>query len=547
MKKTILAAVLSICSVSFISAQEPAGKKTSGNYTIRNSASFESPKGHAVQDPIVMADGSVLQINADGVESFNIQSFSKDLKMVKENTVNVRDKFSERAQFWGFVKFKTKVYAFAREVFRETDQEGVTALEIDPKNLNVTGSAKNLFKSSNKVRFESVIETGYGAAVYFGNAAANAYDMFISDDESKFMITYALTPKERNDKLNNDVIGMMVYDENLGKLWGDEYVMPYTEAKMDNLGYTVTNDGKVCLLARVYEGESKKDGAKDKTKPNYHFEVLVYQKGSKDPKKIEIRLDNYFNKEAYIYENNGKIVVGGFYGKKVGAGVDGAYIVTLDVEKSMISKVNGGYYELPTQFLETFMSDRQKKKAEKKMEEDEDYDLELNYLRIRAIYCTPDGSTKIVSEINYVIKRTDSNGHTTYTYVYNDVVLMNIKNNKLDWVNKIPKSTANGFGRGLSINSLIIGDNLYIFWKDKPENSNLPAGEKPKKFGGTNGMLRACMIDAKGQMKFTDIVDVAPYDMHFDIKNFVDGGYNNLISTERRKKENMIFSIDVKP
>jgi hypothetical protein len=60
-------------------------------------------------------------------------------------------------------------------------------------------------------------------------------------------------------------------------------------------------------------------------------------------------------------------------------------------------------------------------------------------------------------------------------------------------------------------------------------------------------MLRGCMISPKGDMKFTDIVDVGPYDMHFDIKSFVEGGANNLLSTERRKGGNMLFSIDVKP
>jgi hypothetical protein len=221
--------------------------------------------------------------------------------------------------------------------------------------------------------------------------------------------------------------------------------------------------------------------------------------------------------------------------------------LTLDADKATISKVNGGYYELPTAFLETFMSARQKKKAEEKMEGDDNFDLELNNLRIRSIYVTPDGSTKIVSELFYVRVNNSSNGQKTYTYIYNDAVIMNIKGGKLDWVQKIPKAQVSAAGgRGCSINSLVVGDELHIFWKDKPDNSKRDPDEKPARFGGTNGMLRGCAINSKGEMKFTDIVDVAPYDMHFDISKFVDGPNHNLLSTERRSKENMLFSIDVK-
>ncbi|MDF2437936.1 MAG: hypothetical protein K0Q95_2312 [Bacteroidota bacterium] len=546
-KTTLITAMLCLCFAgNDLVAQTAAGKKTSGPYTLRNSAEFTSPKGHAVQDPCVFPDG-ILQVNVEQTESYNLQWFSNDLKMVKENTVSVADKFNKDVRFFGMVRIKNKLYAFNREVFRETESEGITALEISPKDLNVVGNARNLFKSNGKVRMESAVMFGYGT-VYFGAAGPSSYDLYFSQDESKVMCTYARVSKERNDKLNKDIIGCYVFDENLTKVWGDEIEMPYTEAKMDNLGYTLTNSGKVCLLAKVYEGESKKDGAKDKTKPNYHFEVIVYDKGSKTPKKIEIKLDNYFNKEAYIYEDGkGSIVVAGFYGQKVGAGVDGSYILSLDVDKATISKVNGGYYELPSEFLKTFMSERQLKKAEEKMEEDEDFDLELNNLRIRSIYNTPDGATKMVAEIHYIVARRNSNGQVTYTYYYKDIVVMNIKGGKLEWVQKIPKYQMSATGRGCSINTLLVGDNVHVFWKDKPENSKRASTEKPARFGGTNGMLRGCMITPKGEMKFTDIVDVAPYDMHFDIQAFIDGSKSNLISTERRSKQNMIFSLDVKP
>jgi hypothetical protein len=93
----------------------------------------------------------------------------------------------------------------------------------------------------------------------------------MSHDETKFLYTYSLVPKEKKDKINKEVVGMQVFDENLVKQWGDDYQMPYTEAKMDNLGFILSDDLKVYLLAKVYDGDSPKEGKKDKTKPNYHF------------------------------------------------------------------------------------------------------------------------------------------------------------------------------------------------------------------------------------------------------------------------------------
>ncbi|MCW3104170.1 MAG: hypothetical protein JWO09_2610 [Bacteroidetes bacterium] len=563
-KKLLLTAILgfSICAVN-VNAQRTAEKKVSGQYTIRNSDEFESPKSHQVNLPLCYPNG-ILQINTMNLESFNFQWFSKDLKIVKENTVNIQGKFHETASFWSFLKLKNKLYAVTREVFRDTETEGLTFLEIAPKELNVKGDAKNLFRSSDKVRMETPSGAA-GGAIYFGASAGSMYDIYVSNDTTKFMCTYALKPKEKSDKKNSDIIGLQVFDENLVKLWGDEFEMPYTEAKMDNLGYTLTSTGKVCLLAKVYEGDTPKQGARDKTKPNYHFEVLVYEKGAKTPKIIEIKLDNYFNKEAYIYESlDNKITIAGFYGSSRGTGVNGAYLLSLDVDKAVISKINGGYYEIPTAFLETFLSERQKKKLEKKLEKDEDLDVELNGLKIRAIYSTPDGSTKIVSEIFYLREHMSSSssspgGSKAYDAVYKDVVVMNIKGGKLDWVQKIPKHQATvtyispyggGFNesilRGISINSIVIGNDLFVFWKDKPVNSTRPEGERPAVFNGVNGMLRACSFGPKGEMKYTDIVDVGPYDMHFDVRRFVAGGQNNIISTERRKKMNMLFAIDVK-
>jgi hypothetical protein len=262
MKRTHIILLLTGLSLSVgnLCAQPAAGKVTSGPYTFRNSNPFETPKGFAIQKPLIFPDG-LLQISVKGTDGYCFQWFSNDMKMVKDNTIDLNGKFGPKTSFKGFLQLKSKVYVLGREVFKEKETEGICALEIDPKALDIKGDLKHLMESSGKVKTIGMSYFGTGMMI----GPEGGYDLSISEDKTKFMYNYSLYPRERNDKINKDIIGMYVFDENLNKVWGEEIEMPYSEAKMDNLGYTVTNDGRVCMLAKVYEGESKRDGARDKT------------------------------------------------------------------------------------------------------------------------------------------------------------------------------------------------------------------------------------------------------------------------------------------
>lgn len=527
-----------------------------GPYVVKNSEEFESPKKHLVSDPIPYGNDGIIQVNRRGLKSISFQKFSNDLKFEKENTVDLEGKFNDRVNYQSFIKFKNKTYLLAREVFRDEEVEGITALEFSPKNLDFVGTAKNLFKSSDKVQMSrfSVGFAPYGVPVYGTPADMGGYDLKISEDKTKFLYTYSLVNKERNDKINKEVIGMQVFDENLVKLWGDDFEMPYTEAKMDNIGFILSDDGIVYLMAKVYEGDTPKEG-KDKKKPNYHFEILVYSKGKKAPKIIKIKLDNYFPTEAWVYENaSHDIDITGFYSKASNKPVDGAYMIKLDVETGTFTKVKGGYYEIPTDIIKSFTSEREKRKLDKQADKDEDNDIGISNLEINEIYMMDDGSTKIVAE-QYLVQVTyyyDMNCKcmkTKYDTYADDIFVMSISaDGKLEWTKKIPKAQhANGaYGAGISINTMKVGNDIHIFYIDNIKNLNLSVNEAPKRHEDRRGgFLTGVTITSKGDVKKYSLGEIETYDTNFYIREFVDGGRNNLISTERRKKRNILFSVEV--
>lgn len=540
-----------------------AKAQKAGPYTIDASVEFDSPKGHKVSEPIPYGKMGIVQVNKNGLESFSFQLFSNDLKLQKENTVSIEKRLGEKVtdDGIGMVKFKDKSYLFVREVVKNESGkfEGLSALEFIPEKLDFAASSKNLFLASDRV--QATVDGFYG------------FD--VSNDETKFMCNYRLTPKERDDKLSKEIIGIQVFDQNLTKLWGEEIEMPYTEAIMDNLSYTLSDDGKVYLLARVFENANRKEASKEKDKqvPAYHFEVLVYQKGSKTPKIIQIKIDNYFPREAYIYEDEShNIVVAGFYAKKsvgvsisyniffgVGGGfpnpIDGAYMVRLDVDKGQAVKINGGYYEIPSEIIKAYASEREKRKLEDKEAKDANNDIGVDYLKIRKIYYgLDDGSTKIVAEQYHVEERTKytSNGtQTTYDTFADDIFVLSIsKDGKLEFVTKIPKAqhSNDARGAGLSINSMVTGHTVHIFFIDNLKNYNLPPTQAPARHeNNRGGFLTAVTVDEKGGIKKFNLGEIEKYETNFFIRGFVNGDFHNLISTERKKKMNKIFSLSVKP
>ncbi len=551
--KTLLmtCVTMQLVLTSHLNAQLKAGP-----YVVKNSEEFESPKKHLVSDPIPYGNDGIIQVNRRGLKSISFQKFSNDLKFEKENTIDLEGKFNDRVNYQSFIKFKNKTYLLAREVFRDEEVEGITALEFSPKNLDFVGTAKNLFKSSDKVQMSrfSIGFAPYGVPVYGTPADMGGYDLKISEDKTKFLYTYSLVNKERNDKINKEVIGMQVFDENLVKLWGDDFEMPYTEAKMDNIGFILSDDGIVYLMAKVYEGDTPKEG-KDKKKPNYHFEILVYSKGKKAPKIIKIKLDNYFPTEAWVYENaSHDIDITGFYSKASNKPVDGAYMIKLDVETGTFTKVKGGYYEIPTDIIKSFTSEREKRKLDKQADKDEDNDIGISNLEINEIYMMDDGSTKIVAE-QYLVQVTyyyDMNCkcmRTKYDTYADDIFVMSISaDGKLEWTKKIPKAQhANGaYGAGISINTMKVGSDIHIFYIDNIKNLNLSVNEAPKRHEDRRGgFLTGVTITSKGDVKKYSLGEIETYDTNFYIREFVDGGRNNLISTERRKKRNILFSVEV--
>lgn len=520
-KKLLLLACIQLVAATCFS-------QAKGPYTIRHSDEFDSPGKIPHTQTNILPNGNILLTYAKGenLEKFGLQTFTPDLRLDNSANPNFKALFdNKRTYYGGLVSMNSKTYVMVREVFRDTKTEGVSAVEISPSSLEIKSDPIKLFQST-----RGIIYGGYG------------YSTATSNDKSKLFYKYNLFNRERKDAINKQEFGFYMFDENMKQLWGGEYEMPYTEAQMNIIDYQVSNDGKLYFLIKV----------------SGRFEILVYEKSNGAPKIIELKIDEYVAQSTYIYEDkNNNIVVAGFYSKKGNPSVDGAFMVKLDVAGGKFSKLGGGYYEIPSEIIKSFMTDKQKEKLEKKEKKNEGNDkkeLGINDLEVKKIFFTENGSTIIVSEIYFVVSHTtcDAKGNcrTTYTTYANDIFVFNIDPaGNLAWVKKIPKRQVENTsaGIGISFSATLKNNHIHLFYLDHIENFTLKENEAPHvHMSNRGGYVAAIDINEKGEIKKYNLGPAEQYQTNLFMRKFVDGKKNNLVAVERKKKKNMLFSIDIK-
>ncbi len=338
----------------------------------------------------------------------------------------------------------------------------------------------------------------------------NKYQFNYDAEGKKLLVNYRLWPEEKNDKKNYDKIGLQVFDENMNKLWGGEFTMPYTEQIMDNSDFSVDGNGNAYMLAKVYDSDKRREKDKETGKPGYHYEIMKFMKGNKKIITAIISLDDYFIHETSLIENlQHEMIIACTYSKKAKSnGTDGVFLAALDQDNKIV-KYKNGYYEFPLADLQKFESARTKRKMEKK----DDY--EAPNLVVRNIMIESDGSVMMVLEEYFkVVTRTmDSRGQTrTYTtFYYEDIIAGKINaSGQFEWLRKIPKkqkgsTTSYTFQVNYNLPGTmgfkLISDatGYYFLYLDNKKNMDITEDEVPKyHVDGAGGQVVVSKLDNAG-------------------------------------------------
>ncbi len=430
------------------------------------------------------------------------------------------------------IDFNGNYYWIHSDWDKKEEIESLYYDKIDVVSGKITQSNKKLFDAT-KIAGKGYVSNGFYSAKTVGK-----YDFNFDADHSKLLISYRLAPEEKNDKKNYDKIGFYVYDENMNKLWNNEFTMPYTEQIMDNIDFSVDSKGNAYMLAKVYESEKRKEVDKETGAAGYHYEVLKFASGSKKIINTTITIGDYFIKAASLIENTAHdMVIACTYSKKAKkGGTDGVFLALMD-QTGKINKYKNGYYEFPLEELEKFESARSKRKMEKK----DDY--EAPNISVRNIVVEADGGIFMALEEYYVVVTTytDSRGYTTttYTYYYEDILGAKINAaGNFEWLRKIPKKQKGTNADG-TLGYKLVSDasGYYFLFLDNKKNMELAEDEVPKyHVNGFGGQVVVAKIDKAGKISKELVFDTREEDVMLFPRMFRRINGNQFIGRAKMKR-----------
>lgn len=393
---------------------------------------------------------------------------------------------------------------------KSSETESLYYDKLDVSGAKLTGTNSKMFETTR-------LSGDLASTGFYQMKVDNKYQFNYDAEAKKLLVNYRLWPEEKNDKKNYDKIGLQVFDDNMKKLWGGEFTMPYTEQIMDNSDFSVDGNGNAYMLAKVYESEKRREKDKETGMPGYHYELFKFVKGNNKIITTVISLNDYFIHETSLIENlQHEMIIACTYSKKANKrsqsnGTDGVYLAALDQNNKLV-KYKNGYYEFPLADLQKFESARTKRKMEKK---DDNDDYEAPNLVVRNIVIEPDGSVMMVLEEYFkVVHRSyNSRGQVTTrtTFYYEDIIAGKITaDGKFEWLRKIPKKQ-----RGYTTSSTYaINYNLpgtmgfkmisdatghYFLYLDNKKNMDITEDEVPKyHVDGAGGQVVVSKLDNAG-------------------------------------------------
>ncbi len=415
------------------------------------------------------------------------------------------------------IDFGTNYYWLHSDWNKSEGKEILTYDKIDVASGKIAESGKKLLECTKIAGVQ--INRGF-----YNIKTEDKYSYNFDADNKKVLVTYRLWPEEKNDKNNYDKIGFYVFDENMNKIWGNEFTMPYTEQIMDNADFAIDQQGNAYMLAKVYDSEKRKEIDKETGMPAYHFEVLKFTKDSKKIISATISSDSYFFKETSLIESTTHdIIIACTYSKKAKrGGTDGVFLAQLDAAGKVV-KYKNGYYEFPLEELTKFESARSRRRMEKK----DDY--EAANITVRNINIGTDGSVFMACEEFYVTQiyhsRSYGSGYYTYVFNYEDILAAKIApDGKFEWLRKIPKKQrspeqssylrAHPYQGTLGFKLISDATGYYFLYLDNKKNVDIAEDEAPKyHLDGYGGQVMVTKLDPNGVMSKELLFDTREEDV----------------------------------
>lgn len=473
--------------------------KTSNDFEITSSKPYPVVNG---TKKYFSKDGEVLAVKMNG-EGFLLQRFAGDnLNEVKRKE---QGELPKGFMLEACIEMSGNFFMFYSVWNKGEKSEQLFVQEIDFEGTSFKGKPRLVIKVDGKV-------SGFraGSVMGFSVATLDKFDFYTNFDETNLIVQYRKVPENKKDSENKDIIGMFVFDSEMNELWHDDVTMPYTEAKMNNIGYAVNSKGDGLILAEVFKEEAKKRFDKEDN-PNFHYEILRIDSKTRKITKNKLDVAGLYIKDVGFFEGaNKQVILAGFYGKSLKAGADGIFSFKIDDDGDVISESK---YEIPLEVMKMYTSERTQKKMDKK---DEKNDLSMSNMVLRNIIFDEAGSLLFVGERYYSVTTYNAQSKTTTTtYYYQDILTAKIDaDDQLAWMTILPKRQAGGALRGgMGFKNLSTSAYQYFIFMDNVKNMDLELNEVPATHAdGRGGYLTGFKVNsATGEVTKVSLFNTADF------------------------------------
>ncbi len=323
----------------------------------------------------------------------------------------------------------------------------------------------------------------------------SGFNTRMSRDSSKFLIEHNL-PFTKGEP---ERFELNVFDDNLTRLWSKSIVLPYNDDLFSINNYRVTNEGDVVVVGNL----SRDKADTERKEKNYKTILITYEDQGAVTNEYEINLNGKLVSDINIAMTKEEVICAGFYLTLEKQGIQGSFFVKLD--RASKSVIHESTKEFSVEFMKQDLTERQADKLEKKEEAGKDVGLSSNF-DLHDFILRNDGGVVMIAEYYKVVRtttRTQQGTITTYTYHYNDLIVVSIDpKGNIEWASKIPKRqiTTNDNGQFSSYLSAVVDDKIYIVFNDNPENLAYNGDGKIDKMRIKDAFASLVTIDSDGRI-----------------------------------------------
>jgi hypothetical protein len=381
-------------------------------------------------------DNGILSVKVLG-RSALIQKF--DAGTLAETERQEYVDFPGNFTYEGLIEFAGQCYFFYSAYDKKMNTEQLFFREIDFATGKFVGDAKIALQVNVKIRGKCYLTDFF--ATDFSISVSNKYNICLSSDKSKLLVSYSLNPEKEANRKSYEITGIHLFGKGMKPIWDKQFEMSRTEANMKLVDHSLDNDGNVYALTAVYNSEE-----------DVQIEILKLTPSENPTLFSRVELKDHLNTLQFVETSSEDISVVGYYNNGKGRwNVEGVYF--LKVSKD--GKGNIKKFEMPP----------------------------MNDLKLTELKEDSDGGIVVIGEQRYTGRHGVASNRNSYPIdYYNHVHVAKIsKSGDLMWMNRLAKRQVGSTLQQMSCSYkyLKLGKFHYVIYIDNLKNISLAEKGKP--------------------------------------------------------------------